>query len=79
MVRRPAGALDRLAGVAEILDPVFGRHGRDLRRRKTWTAGFGKRADGKQIQRVAIGAHFFVDLETALELALIILSEWARE
>src|SRR5262249_12342848 len=79
IIRQPAGALDRFTLVVEILDLVFGRYRRGLRFRKARSARVSQIAESQHLDRMTGRTHFLVDLESALELRLIISAERAGE
>ena len=49
MIGWPAGALDRIALIVDVLDPVLGGDLGDLRHGKAGTARFGEVAERKQV------------------------------
>ena len=79
MVRQPAGPLDRIAEIVEVLDLVFGRHRLGLRLAETGTARVRQIAEREHVHRMAVRADLAVDLETALQLRLVVFSERAGE
>ena len=79
MIGEASGALDRIALVVEILDLVFGRDRRRLPFGEPEAARLRKIAERKQLQRMAVGADLAVDLEAALQLRLVVFSEWTGE
>ena len=79
-VRRTAGPLEHVTRiVGAVLDLVFRCERLHLRFRKFGTAGFREIAEGDELQRMAIGADLPVNLEAALQLRAIVMSEGTRE
>ena len=65
--------------VRRSLDLVFSRNRFSLRRGKFRAALLREIAERNERERVAVLADFAIDLETALQLATVILAEWAGE
>ena len=79
MIGRPAGPLDLIALVVEVLDLVFGRDRLGLRLGEAGAARVRQIAERHHLRRMAVRADFAVDLEAALELRLVVFAERAGE
>ena len=74
-VGRTAAALGGIALLVEVLDAIRRRQRLDLRRVVTGPARVREIAEGDVIHRMAVRADFLVDLEAALQLALVVGAE----
>ena len=79
MIGQPAGPLDLIALVVEVLDLVFGRDRLGLRLGEAGAARVRQIAERQHLRRMAVGANLAVDLEAALELRLVVFAERTGE
>src|SRR5215471_1238656 len=78
-ISEPSRSLGRLTLIVEILDLVLGRHRRRLTFAKVRPPTVGKVSECQHLNRMAGRTDLFVDFEAALQLRLVIFSEWPGE